>query len=103
MTRPIIELRGVSRRFRSGDADLPVLDGVNLDVEAGETVALVGPSGSGKSTLLALLAGLDRPSGGDSRAGGEAPSGSCSSRSSSGVAANLRVLQVRPSEVLRSG
>jgi len=60
-----IVLRGVSRRFRSGDAELPVLHGVDLEIASGETVAIVGPSGSGKSTLLALIAGLDRPSAGE--------------------------------------
>ena len=68
---PAIRLVGVSRRFRSGDADLAVLDGVDFTIARGERVAIVGPSGSGKSTLLALLAGLDRPSTGEVWVDGE--------------------------------
>jgi putative ABC transport system ATP-binding protein len=60
-----LELRGLSRRFRSGDRELVILDGVDLRVTPGEMVAVLGPSGSGKSTLLALMAGLDRPSSGE--------------------------------------
>src|ERR1700712_1578066 len=59
---PALECRGVSRRLRSGDQWLNVLDRVDLRIEPAEAVAIVGPSGSGKSTLLGLLAGLDRPS-----------------------------------------
>ena len=62
--RPAIEARGLTRRFRSGDRLLTVLDSVNLAVAQGERLAILGPSGSGKSTLLALLAGLDRPTAG---------------------------------------
>jgi putative ABC transport system ATP-binding protein len=59
-----LECRGVSRRFQSGTELLTVLDGVDLAVAQGESLAIVGPSGSGKSTLLGLMAGLDRPSAG---------------------------------------
>lgn len=52
--------RGLTRRFSVRERTITVLDGVDLEVEPGEFVALVGPSGSGKSTLLGLLAGLDR-------------------------------------------
>ncbi len=68
---PAIRLESVTRRFRSGEADLTVLDEVSFSVEAGEMVAIIGPSGSGKSTLLALLAGLDRPSSGEVWVDGE--------------------------------
>lgn len=68
---PSIHLEKVSRRFRSGGAELTVLDDVSFTVEPGEVVAIVGPSGSGKSTLLALLAGLDRPSSGEVWVDGE--------------------------------
>jgi lipoprotein-releasing system ATP-binding protein len=54
----------LSKRFRSGDADLVVFEGLNLEIEQGERLALVGESGTGKSTLLYMLGALDRPSGG---------------------------------------
>jgi putative ABC transport system ATP-binding protein len=62
---PCIRLRGLTRVLDSGGRPLTVLDSVDLDVEDGEFVAILGPSGSGKSTLLALLAGLDRPTAGE--------------------------------------
>ena len=55
---------GLSKVYRSGDADLVVFAGLNLEVAQGEKLALVGESGSGKSTLLHLLGGLDRPTDG---------------------------------------
>ncbi len=58
---PVIDIREVTRTYGEGP---PALDGVSLDVRAGEAVAVLGPSGSGKSTLLNLIAGLDRPSDG---------------------------------------
>jgi putative ABC transport system ATP-binding protein len=58
----VISARKVSQTYRSGGQPLPVLRDVDLDVAAGESIAIVGPSGSGKTTLLGLLAGLDRPS-----------------------------------------
>lgn len=57
----LLELRGVNKSFPDGRGVRAVLAGVDLDVRAGELVALMGPSGSGKSTLLHLVAGLDRP------------------------------------------
>jgi putative ABC transport system ATP-binding protein len=58
---PLFELRGVAKRFRRGDAAVAAVDGIDLDVGAGELVAIEGPSGSGKTTLLQLLGALDRP------------------------------------------
>ena len=63
MSDPLV-LRGVSRSYRSGDADLHVLQGADLTLRAGEIVALVAPSGTGKSTLLHLAGLLERPDSG---------------------------------------
>src|SRR5581483_6825648 len=62
MAEPYIRARDVAKIYKSGASDLVVFSGVNLDVERGEMLALVGESGAGKSTLLHLLGGLDRPS-----------------------------------------
>ena len=61
----IVRLRGVSKTFRSGETDLTVLRGIDLELAQGEIVSVSGSSGSGKSTLLNLIGGLDRPSGGE--------------------------------------
>jgi multiple sugar transport system ATP-binding protein len=62
-----IEIRGLTRQFRDGTR---ALEGVDLEVAAGELLVLVGPSGSGKTTLLKLVAGLDQPTAGTIRLGG---------------------------------
>jgi len=67
-----IEARGIAKVYGTGGVAVRALDGVDLRVEAGEFLALIGPSGSGKSTLMAILGCLDRPSEGSYRLDGEA-------------------------------
>ena len=62
---PPLELRQVARRFRTEAGELPVLQGADLMLNAGEIVALVAPSGTGKSTLLHLAGLLERPDAGE--------------------------------------
>lgn len=63
--RPIIQIRGLRKVFAHGDAEVVALNSVDLDVQTGEFLSLMGPSGSGKSTLLHILAGIDRPTSGE--------------------------------------
>ena len=58
---PLIELAGVEKVYRTGRVEYRALRGVDLEIAAGEMVALVGPSGSGKSTVLNMVTGIDRP------------------------------------------
>ena len=61
---PIIELRGITKTFGEGEAAFQALKGVNLTVQRGDFLAVMGPSGSGKSTTMNILGCLDQPSGG---------------------------------------
>ena len=62
---PILRARALRREYGRGEGLVRAVDGIDLDIVRGETVAVMGPSGCGKSTLLHLLGGLDRPSGGE--------------------------------------
>ncbi|WP_133015598.1 ABC transporter ATP-binding protein [Clostridium cuniculi] len=61
----LIEVKNLSKIYGSGEAEVKALKNINLNIEQGEFVAIVGPSGSGKSTLLHLLGGVDKPSSGE--------------------------------------
>lgn len=67
---PIVEIINVSKSYRRGNRPIPVLSDINLNIEEGEFIALMGPSGSGKSTLLNLIAALDQVDSGAIRVGG---------------------------------
>lgn len=68
----VVELKDVRREYLVGDQTTIALDGVNLAIERGEFVAIVGPSGSGKSTMMNLIGCLDRPSAGEVKISGAA-------------------------------
>ncbi len=72
---PVLECRGIGRRFTEGDSVLEVLSGVDLKIAPAERVAIIGASGSGKTTLLQILGGLDDPDDGEVFVGGEAMHG----------------------------
>ncbi|HEY0787437.1 MAG TPA: ATP-binding cassette domain-containing protein, partial [Thermoanaerobaculia bacterium] len=71
MSEVLVRISGVEKTFRRGAEEIHVLHELDLDVERGDFLALMGPSGSGKSTLLNLMAGLDRPTRGTVDVGGE--------------------------------
>jgi ABC-type lipoprotein export system ATPase subunit len=68
--RVVLRARGLRKHYGQGEGLVRAVDGVDLDVDLGESVAVMGPSGCGKSTVLHLLGGLDRPSGGEVSLGG---------------------------------
>lgn len=65
MTKPTVVVSNLRKSYGQGESKVEVLKGINLDIQKGERLALIGKSGSGKSTLLSLLAGLDSPDSGD--------------------------------------
>ncbi|HLY12147.1 MAG TPA: ABC transporter ATP-binding protein [Planctomycetota bacterium] len=75
MGAPVVRVQGVSKTYYRDQTPVPVLEGIDLEVQEGEFVALMGPSGSGKSTLLNLIAGIDRASSGRVEVAGSELSG----------------------------
>ncbi len=71
MAEPLVRTVDLHKEFRRGNERIDVLQGVDLEVQPGQFLALMGPSGSGKTTLLNLLGGLDRPTRGEVTVGGE--------------------------------
>jgi putative ABC transport system ATP-binding protein len=70
VSESFIDLAGVQKSYRMGRLDYPALRGIDLEIGAGELVAIVGPSGSGKTTILNLVTGIDRPTAGTVTVGG---------------------------------
>ena len=85
----LVKLRNVSKSFTKGDETITPLDDVDLDIEAGDFVSLMGPSGTGKSTLLNLISGIDRPDSGTVTVDGVEVTGLSRSRRADWRAANL--------------
>lgn len=71
VVRPIVQAIGLTKQVSTGSEQLTILENINLEINAGDSVAIIGASGSGKSTLLGLLAGLDTPSAGKVHLDGE--------------------------------
>jgi putative ABC transport system ATP-binding protein len=69
--RPIVQITHLSKGYRRGGQEVPVLMDITLSIPEGDFIALMGPSGSGKSTLLNLIAGIDKPDAGELLVGGE--------------------------------
>jgi putative ABC transport system ATP-binding protein len=70
-SKKIVEIRNVYKQFHIGDLVVSVLRGISLEIDTGEFVAIVGASGNGKSTLLNMITGIDHPSAGEVRVGGQ--------------------------------
>ena len=85
----LVEIRGVTKTFRKGDESITPLEGVDLDIEAGDFVSMMGPSGTGKSTLLNLVSGIDRPDAGTVTVGGVEVTGLSRTKLADWRAANL--------------
>jgi len=68
---PLVQIRHASKSYRRGSQRVPVLTDVNLSIASGDFVAMMGPSGSDKTTLLNLIAGIDKPDGGELLVAGE--------------------------------
>ena len=69
---PLITLERVEKVYRTGKLEYPALRGVDLEIDAGEMVAVVGPSGSGKTTIMNMITGIDRPTAGSVTVDGQA-------------------------------
>ena len=85
----IVELRGVTKSFRKGDETITPLNNVDLDIQEGEFVSLMGPSGTGKSTLLNIVSGIDRVDAGTIRINGQQIDGLSRAKLADWRAANL--------------